>query len=340
MKNYCGIDLGCESTVFCVVDEVGTQVAEDAVKTDAELLKAAFSKYSPLHCIVEAAPLAEWLCAVVESCGHTIHVVDSRQAKAVTHSKKKTDKIDARKLAQLARTGWYNVVHRKSGKARELRSFMTGRNQLVKIAQQAAACVRGILRAHGIKLSSGGGGEFEKNVQAALANCSPALRQTLLPLLKMWKEAHAAERAMYRMIPKVTRHLPEVELLQSVPGIGPATAAVFVATIDDPKRFTSAEKVASYLGLVPSIHQSGETEYRGRITRDGDWLLRWLLVEAANVLLSITKEDHHPLKEWGLRLQAAKGPGKARVAVARKLACLLYRVWRTGEPYRYMAAAA
>ena len=129
-----------------------------------------------------------------------------------------------------------------------------------------------------------------------------------------------------------------MSLLTTVPGVGPATAAAYVATIDDPERFETEDQVSSYLGLVPSIYQSGTVEIKGRITKHGDSLLRWLLVESATTLLSRTKKDC-ALKAWGLKLQETKGFGKARVAVARKLSCLLLRMLKTGEAFDYKVAA-
>ena len=336
---YCGIDLGLEATALCVLGEERQVLLECTIGSDQAELQRALKPFKDLRCVVEAAPLAEWLCLVVEELGHKIDIIDPRQAKVITHSKKKTDKIDARKLAELARSGWYNRVHRKSGRAREMRSYMTARKELVKLALASAASIRGILRAHGIKVPLGGGQDFVSNVRAASKRLPAMVQRAVRPLLKVWIEAKTAERKLYDEIPRHTRGVPEVKLLQSVPGVGPATAAVFVATIDDPRRFKSAEQVASYVGVVPKVHQSGETEYRGRITKEGDSLLRWLLVEAAHSLLTQVS-GNHPLKAWGLRLAAQKGAGKARVAVARKLSGLLYRIWLSGKPYQAPAKKA
>lgn len=130
-----------------------------------------------------------------------------------------------------------------------------------------------------------------------------------------------------------------IQLFTTIPGVGPATAAAYVATIDDPHRFPNGEKVASYIGLTPSVYQSGETEYRGRITKTGDKLLRWLLVEAAHILLSRSGTPCE-LKRWGLRLQQSKGTGKARVAVARRLACIMWKMWVDLETFNPEALAA
>jgi len=130
---------------------------------------------------------------------------------------------------------------------------------------------------------------------------------------------------------------PLCQLLMSAPGVGPLTASAYVATIDDPHRFRRSEQVGAYVGIVPRIYQSGDTAYLGRITKEGDRLLRWLLVEAAHCLLTHTKKDC-TLKRWGLQLQARKGAGKAKVAVARKLAVILHRMWITGEKFDWQRA--
>ena len=342
MKRYCGIDLSNESTSICVIDEDGALVSETEIPTEEEAVRRFFGKFKELRCVVEATALAEWMCGIVEESGHGINIIDPRQAKAVTHTKKKTDRIDARKLAQLARVGWYTVVHRKSGKARGLRSFMTARSQLVKTQVALKSAIQGLFRAHGTKLPSGSGEVFEHNVRVALKQAEPMLKRAIAPLLKTWVEVSQRAAAMYVVLGKqIAKKDPECKLLMSVPSIGPATAATFVATVDDPKRFATGEQVSSYLGLVPSIYQSGGTEIRGRITKQGDVLLRWLLVEAASNLLCHSRSTC-ALRQWGLRIQKEKGFGKARVAVARKLAVIMHRIWLTGEEFdeRLVCAAA
>lgn len=342
MKLYCGIDLSNQSTALCVVDEEGQMVAESEIVTEEEELRKFFGKFKGLSCVVEATALAEWMCGIVEKTGHRINIIDPRQAKAVTHTKKKTDKVDACKLAQLSRVGWYTVVHRKSGKARGLRSFMTARNQLVKTQIALKSAIQGLFRSHGTKLPSGSGDVFERNVRLALKQADPLLKRAITPLLKTWVDVSQRAAAMYVVLDRqIAKKDPECELLMSVPSIGPATAATFIATVDDPKRFATGEQVSSYIGLVPSIYQSGETEIRGRITKQGDALLRWLLVEAASNLLCHSKSTC-ALRQWGQRIQKEKGFGKARVAVARKLAVIMHRIWLTGEEFdeRIVSAAA
>jgi len=332
MKHYCGIDISAKTTNVCIIDDDRRVVKECVVPTDGQALRDCLSGFESLLCVVEAAPLAEWVCKEVEAGGHEVEILCPRHAKAVTATRKKTDKNDARNLAEVCRTDWYHRVHRKSDESRAMRSYVTGRKQMCDAAQGLASSIRGIFRAHGIRLVVPEGTEFSQIVIDRLSELPPLVREAIRPMLKAWSDLNDSQKKLYRRLEKRAKKSPECELLMSIPGVGPLVAAVFLSTLDTHERFSGADKVGAYLGLVPSVYQSGQTEYYGRITKQGDRLLRWLLVEAANVLLTRTKADF-ALKSWGLRLAREKGSAKARVAVARKLACLLYRVWKTGESF-------
>jgi len=333
MGKYCGIDLGNKRTTVCVMDKRRQVLRLVEVKTTVEGLTEALKGYRKLTCIVEAAPLAEWTAREVEKLGHTITVVCPRKAKVALESqgaRKKTDKRDARALAELCRSGWYEAVHRKSEEARNIRSYMTARKQLVEASTAIASSIRGILRAHGIKLTERGDGKaFTERVEAAMTPLAKAVQAAIRELLQAWELLHAQQQRMYRQLHDQLKSTPVAERLMTIPSVGPATAAAFIATIDDPKRFSDGAKVASYLGLVPSVYQSGETEFRGRITKSGDKVLRWLLIEAAHNMLTCSKTETE-LRTWGLKLQEKKGVGKARVAVARRLCILMWKLWQDG----------
>lgn len=338
MINYCGLDVSNKSTAICVINEAGEIQKEVMASTEASAITKVLRGFGKVKCVIEASPLAESLATGIEKAGHVVEILDVRQAKVITHTKKKTDKLDARKLAQMCRVGWYTVVHRKSGEARDLRTFLTARMQMVKSATGLQSTIQGLLRAHGIMLPRGKK-RFDEAVRKALEGESELVKQAIEPLIVAWFHLHSEERRMYRELErKVVRKDPKIARLVTVPGVGPATAAAFVATIDDPRRFTSEDQVGSYIGLVPSVHQSGSVEIKGRITKQGDSLLRWLLVESATVLLSCYKKDC-ALKSWGLKLQESKGFGKARVAVARKMACLLFHLLKNEDVFDEKMAA-
>lgn len=335
--NHCGIDLASKASAVCVMDAEGRIIREAMVATDESGFRVCLGHCEPMQIVVEASPLAEWTARVVESLGHEVVVIDPRRAKAVICTKKKTDRLDARHLAKMSCTGWYTQVHRKSNEARLSRSELKARQGLVETANAMGARIRGLLRAHGIRLGRVNEGEFEARVWDRVSSEAPELKAVLRPLLKIWREATRAADRMYRRLGRRSRRDPLRERLMSVPGVGPAVATAFVATVDDPSRFRRSDQVPAYLGLVPGVHQSGEVEMRGSITKEGDGLLRWLLVEAAHVLLTRTRRSC-ALKRWGLKLQASKGVGKARVAVARKLAMILHRIWLTGESFDWQKA--
>jgi transposase len=332
--NYCGIDLASRASAVCIEDARGRVVAEFEVPTDEDGFRTRLAGLEPMRCVVEASPLAEWVARSLEQFGHEVVIIDPRRAKAVICTKKKTDRIDARNLAKMARTGWYTAVHRKTEQARLMRTLLKARAGLMQTATAQQQRVLGLLRAHGIKVVGARGGQFEDRVREVVQRKAPELEPILNPLLGLWRLARSETAAMAKQIRVMGRADPVCRLLMTTPGVGPLVAAAYVATIDDPKRFTQSDQVAGYVGLVPRVHQSGDTEYRGRVTKEGDKLLRWLLVEAASALLTRARRAC-ALKRWGLQLAARKGMSKAKVAVARKLAVLLHRMWLTGEAFSW-----
>lgn len=332
---YCGIDLACKTSAICVTDEQDVRLQELEIPTDADSFRSTFARYQgePIKVVLEVSPLAEWAAREIETLGFEAIVIDARKAKALIKTKRKTDKIDARKLAKMARTGWYSEVHRKSEQARYFRTLLQARAGVGKNTRALNARIRGLLRSHGIKVGGVSNGRFVEHVEHLIEQRNPVLRAIIGPLLTLW----VAGRHQLAELTKQTKHLAKedalMQRLMQIPGVGVLTAVAFVATIDDPRRFSSGGKLAASLGIVPSIQQSGETEYRGRITKEGDSLLRSYLVEAAQTVLFHSRQDSD-LKRWGRKLMASKGVGKARVAVARKLAILLYRLWLSGDDYR------
>jgi transposase len=329
---HCGIDLSVKSSSVCVMDGAGKVVLETVVSTDEAGLGRVLKGRKRLRCLLEASPLAEWVAGLVEGLGHEAVVIDTRKATGVIRTKKKTDRLDARNLAKMSRTGWYSAVHRKSEGARQARTFLQARHGLVETAQTQGARIRGLLRAHGIRLGAVPESQYAASVKRLTMEKVPQLWPVLEALLKVRGLAMEAAAQMKRQLEVASREDPVRLRLMTVPGVGPITAAAYVATIDDPRRFRRGDQVAAYLGLVPSVNQSGELDRHGHITRDGDKLLRSYLFEAAHVLLT-RKRGSSSIRRWGLKLARKKGYGKAKVAVARKLAVLLHHLWISGESY-------
>lgn len=328
---YGGIDLASKTSAVSVVDSRGTEVRRCEVTTQGETLRQALSGLGPLTVVIEASPLAEWASREVELGGHRAVIVDARAAKRLMQARKKTDARDALTLARLARSGWYRPVHRKSAQARLGRSQLQARRGLVRTYQAMASQVRGLLRAHGVRVGRVSAGRFSDRVRELAAAQEPELQAYLEPLLTIYDTSLAESRRLKRLLSQAGRHEPVQRHFRSTPGVGPLTAYAYVVTIDDPRRFSREEEVSDYVGLAPGVNQSGESCHHGPITREGDELLRWHLVEAAQVLLSRGADCR--LKRWGLRLARRKGMAKARVAVARKLAIVLWRMWLTGESF-------
>ena len=336
--NYAGIDVANQASAVCVVDPSDRVIRELEVATEAAALVEALSALGSVHVVVESSPLAEWLVSVLEQAGHEAVIIDARTAKQLMSATKKTDRRDARTLARMARTGWYTVVHRKSADGRLQRSRLQARQGLVRQRQAANAQVRGLLRAHGVRLGRVSKGEFSQRARRLVAEHVPGLAQALEPMLVVHDHALREAERLKRALEREARQAPVARRMQSVPGVGPLVSQAYMATIDDPRRFANGDQLADYVGLVPGIHQSGEVDYRGRITREGDRLLRWHLVEAGHALLSWGPDC--ALKRWGQRLAERKGLAKAKVALARKLAILLRRLWLTGETFEPWPNAA
>jgi transposase len=334
---HCGIDLAMKSSSICVTDSRGSILSEQLIETEEPSFRAVFGGRRKMQCVVEASPMAEWVASILESLGHEVVLIDVRKAKGVIRTKKKTDRLDARNLARMGRTGWYTKVHRKSAEARATRTFLVARHGLVQTAMAQNSRIRGLLRAQGLKLGEVKESEYASRVEELARSKSPDLWRMLDPLVAVRAQAMRSARQMERELLRQSRQDQVRKRLMTVPGVGALVATAYVATIDDPRRFSSSGRVGAYAGLAPSVTQSGEVDHHGHVTREGDGLLRSYLVEASHVLLT-RKRGSCDLKRWGLKLARKKGMGKARVAVARKLAALLHHLWVTGESFHPKAA--
>lgn len=324
--NYCGIDLASISSDICIVNQQGKVLRRRAIDTEASDLGKALEGFGALKVIIEASPLAEMVAGIVEALGHIPIIIDARAAKNLMNAMKKTDRRDAQTLAEIGRCGWYVAVHRKSAAAREMRSILQARQALMKSNKALASSIRGLLRSHGIRLGEVSKGCFATQVKKVAGQEVPGLLPALSGMLDAWTVTRERAEQLKKTMVQQCRRDEISAYLESTPGIGPLISTAYRATIDDPHRFKRGEEVGDYLGLAPRVYQSGEVEYRGRITRQGDVLLRSLLVEGAHVLLTRGKDC--ALKRWGLSIVKRKGGAKAKVAVARKLAVLLWHLWK------------
>jgi transposase len=245
----------------------------------------------------------------------------------------KTDRNDARGIAQIMRTGWYRAVHVKSPSCRSWRALLTARRMVLNKRRDVENGIRALLREVGLKVGTPSRKDFPARVRELAADdpVLASLAGSLLAVVEVMTEE--AARLTKRVLDEV-RLEPTCRRLMTVPGVGPLTALAFRATIDRPDRFRKSRDVGTHLGLTPRRYQSGETDVQGRISRCGDELARTALYEAAHSLL-IRSTKWSALRAWGMAVAKRRGMARARVAVARKLAVILHRMWADGSDFRW-----
>ncbi len=335
MTYYAGLDVSLEQSSVCVVNEAGAVVLERRVATDPDAISACLTELpaAPARLLLETGGLTPWLWHELSGRGLVVHCIDARRAKAqLALRPAKTDRNDARGLAEIARMGWYANVRVKSLDHHAVRAKLAARAQLVAIARDLGNQLRGLLRGFGLRVGKGKGQAFEQRVLALVADCA-ALQPVADGLLAARRAVLAEVERLDRVLLRDARADATCQRLMTVPGVGAITALAYQSTIETPSRFGRARDVGAYVGLVPRRHQSGEVDRSGRISKQGDALLRGYLYEAATVLLTRLQRPC-ALRTWGHALAERIGVKKARVAVARKLAVLLHRLWtpRGGFP--------
>jgi transposase len=336
MKHYAGLDVSLEETAVCVVDEAGRIVKEARVPSEPEALIGFFQVLGLTveRIGLEACSLAAWLHESLVAAGLPTVCIETRQAKAAMSAMpNKTDRNDARAIAQIIRTGWFRAVHVKSSASRSWRALLTARRMVLNKLRDIENGVRALLREAGLKLGTPGRKQFAGRVRELTAG-HPALAGLAEPLLTIIATMTHELAQLTKRVLEVVRDEPICRRLMGVPGVGPLTALAFRATVDQPGRFRRSRDVGAHLGLTPKRYQSGETDVQGGISRCGDELARTALYEAAHSLL-IRSQRWSTLRAWGMRVAKHRGMARARVAVARKLAVILHRIWVDGAEFRW-----
>lgn len=335
MGEYVGLDVSEEVSWVCVLDATGTVVSEAQVASDPAVLADHLARCARdvVAIGLEAGALTPWLARALAGRGLPVVVMETRRLKAYARaSAVKTDRRDAKMIAQALRAGLYRAVHVKDEAAHRLRLALSGRSLLLAQARQLQLKIRGDLKPFGIRLGKAASGAFEGRVRTRLAE-RPDLLVLVTPLLAMRAALLEQVRGYERALMRQAAADPVCCRLMTVPGVGALTALAFKATVDRPDRFARSADVPAVLGLTPRIDNSGEREHTGAITRCGDAMMRSLLFEAANALLTRTRKSF-ALKRWGLGIAARRGMNRARVAVARRLAVILHRMWVDGTDFR------
>ncbi len=345
MEHYAGIDVSLESASVCVVDVTGRIVREAKVASEPEALIAWFAALDwRLERIgLEAGPLSQWLYAELREAGLPVELLETRHVRrALELMPVKTDRNDARGIAQLMRLGWFRPVHCKSLGAQEVRALLTARKLVQAKLFDVEMSLRGVLRGFGLKVGRTTPRRFAARIRELVAGQATleAVAEALLAVHEALSAAFAGLEKRVRAIAGADRR---TRLLMSAPGVGAIVALTYVAAVDDPQRFRSSKGVGAHFGLTPRKYQSGKTDVCGRISKVGDASVRSALYEAAHVMLTRPVKGG-ALKSWALRLARRAGTKKAKVALARKLAVVLHRMWVDGTRFAFampqQAAAA
>ena len=327
-----GIDLHKRESQLCTITDDG-ELIEQRIVTTRERFTTVLGNRPPARILLEASTESEWVARHLASLGHTVIIADPGFAPmyATRSSRVKTDKRDARTLCDALRLGAYRAIHRASDAQRHIRAELAVRDALVRTRTRYIAIVKAFVRREGLRLPSG---EAEHTV-AKLERLSvpAALTQELAPLVALFEPVNAAIAAADARLMALAKEQLVVARLCTMPTIGPVTAMAFVAALDDVSRFPSAHQVEAYLGLVPSEYSSGDRRFRGRITKRGDVRTRWLLVEAGWRILRSSHPDVAGLKIWAEQVARRRGKRIAAVALARRIAGMLFAMWRDGQDY-------
>lgn len=339
MHHYAGIDVSLECSSVCVVDGTGNILRETKVATEPEALIAWFRSLGrPLERIgLEAGPLSQWLYAALRGAGLAVELLETRHVRDAFKSMPvKTDRNDARRLAQLMRLGWFRPVHCKSIAAQETRAILTARKLLQSKLRDIENSLRGVLRGFGLKVGPTTERTFAERIRKLVAG-HPGLEMMARALL----EAHGVLRREFnsldKQVSRLARSHPQASLLMTTPSVGPIVALTYASAVDDPKRFRSSKATGAHFGLTPKKYQSGETDYTGRISKIGDASVREVLYQAAHVMLTKPVRNCAALKSWAMRIARRAGMRKAKVALARKLAVILHRMLADAQPFNPMA---
>lgn len=336
MKYFAGLDVSLEETAICVVDEDGQIVKEARAASEPQTLNAALREIDlPLERIgLEACSLTAWLHDGLRSEGLPAICIETRRANAAMKTMpNKTDRNDARALAQIMRTGWYRPVHVKSRQCRLWRSLLVARRTVLNEMRSIENVVRAILREAGLKLGTPPRTAFADRVRE-LAGADAHVMPLVEPLLAILATMLREFGRLTKKVLDIVRKEDTCRRLMSVPGVGPITVLAFRATIDRPDRFSRSRAVGAHLGLTPARYQSGETDIQGKVSRCGDELARNALYEAAHTLL-VRSKKWSSLRAWDMKVAKRRGMTRARVAVARKLAVILHRMWVDESQFHY-----
>ena len=336
MSLYAGLDISVKTTAVCVVNGKGQVLLETVVESSPDAIADRLRELGqpPERIGLEAGPLSQWIYAGLIDIGLAPVCVETRHMHAVLSARiNKTDRNDARGIAQMMRVGLFKAVHVKTPASQHRRLLLTSRKLLQRKIYDIENDLRGSLRNFGLKVGVVGAVKFEDRIRELVAD-HPVVAAIVGPLLEARAVLRIQFAKLHRMLLELVRTDPICRRLMSAPGVGPIVALTFRTCVDNPARFSRSKCVGAHYGLTPRLYQSGEIARTGRISRCGDLMLRSSLYEAALVVLT-GPGRWNPLKVWGIAVARRRGMQKAIVAVARKLAIVLHRMWRDNTDFRW-----
>ena len=288
---------------------------------------------------LEAGPLSQWLHDGLAEAGLPVACAETRQLKAVLSATvNKSDRNDARGIAQMLRVNMIRPVHVKTVSSQEKRMLLTNRKFMLKQLCDTESHIRGTLRNFGLKVGQVSRGRFETRIRE-LVEDRAALTCLVQPLLRARAELLTAFNELHSMMLHQVRADPVCRRLMTVPGVGPVTALTFRATVDVPARFSRSRSVGAHFGLTPRKWQSGEIDHMGRISKCGDAMMRTALYDAAHSMLTRTTRWSW-LKAWAMQVAKRRGQERAKVALARRLGVIMHRMWMDGSEFRWNRGSA
>src|SRR5712691_2839277 len=327
------MDLGKMESQIAIITDAG-ELVEKRMRTERERLRQYFKDRPPARILIEASTISEWVARLLEELGHEVIVADPNYAPMYAQRSRrvKTDRRDARALAEACRLGAYRPAHRASDEQRHVRALLSVRESLVRSRARFVTLVQAVLSREGVRVPTGSAMCFGARVEKL--ELPEHLQVEISPLLALLEPLNQQIGVLDERMGELARKDARVQRLMTMPEIGPVTAVAYVATLDDAGRFRGAHQVEAYIGLVPREWSSSEVQRRGHITKAGQGRLRWLLVEAAWRLATHKKRpETQTLRDWADRIARRRGQRIATVALARKLAGILYAMWRDGSVY-------
>ncbi|WP_439360138.1 IS110 family transposase [Bradyrhizobium sp. DASA03007] len=338
MDIYAGLDVSLETTNICVVDGEGKVIREAKLETDSDAIELFLAEWG-IHLKrvgLEAFSYSAWLFTALAEKGLPVICIETRHAKAALNTMlNKTDRNDAKGIAQMMRTGWFRAVHVKSEAAQTPRALLAGRKALLGKVLDVENTIRGLLKPFGLKVGEISVGRFATRVREIVAG-KKELEAIVTPLLDARNAMRLQLAKLHRLALTAARSDSAVRRMMTVPGVGALVALTFRATVDNPARFSKSSNVGAHFGLTPRRYQSGQTDRVGSISKCGDELTRAMLYEAAIAILTRIPKNFK-LRLWGVRLARKKGLKRAATAVARALAVLLHKIWIDGTTFRFGA---